>query len=90
MKINGQLFKRDAAVMYKISETMEVAIITNIYLVNGRTVFFKGKCFKLSNYDKHFRVHFISPLQSPSTTLVPYHELPLYLPIHPRKLYSKD
>lgn len=85
MKRDGQMFKRDAAVVYKIGDDIEILIITNIYIINGSTLIFKGKCFELSRYNKHFRAHTLTPLNPHiSNTFVFYDHLPLYLPLHPR------
>ena len=48
MKIEGHIYKSNAAVFYKIEENvMEVLVISSIYIINRTKVFFKGKCYEL-------------------------------------------
>lgn len=83
VNIKGQLYKRDAGIIYNITDdSMEVAIITNIYIINGSTVLFKGKCFYISGYKRHYRAHILTSLQK--TTILFYDHLPFYIPLHPR------
>lgn len=82
VKVDGQLFKKDAAVLYKVhDERMEAGIITNIFII-GKNIIFKVKCFILSHYDRHFRVHTLYSLDTIKFVL--YQNLPLHIPIHPR------
>ena len=55
MKINGHIYIRNAAVLFKIEEdVMEVLVISSIYIINRTKVFFKGKYYDLNNYNRHF------------------------------------
>ena len=44
MQIEGHVYKQNAAVLYKLEEdTMEVLVISTVYVINRTNVFFKGK-----------------------------------------------
>ena len=63
MKIEGHIYKRNAAVLFRIEEdVMEVLVISSIYIINRTKVFFKGKCYDLNNYNRHFRAHILTNL----------------------------
>ena len=58
MTIEGHIYKRNAAVLFKIEEdVMELLVISSIYVIN---YFFKGKCYDLNNYNRHFRAHILT------------------------------
>ena len=55
MKIEGYIYKRNAAVLFRIEEdVMEVLVISSIYIINRTKVFFKGKCYDLKQLQQTF------------------------------------
>ena len=61
---------------------MEVLVISSIYIINRTKVFFKGKCYDLNNYNRHFRAHILTNLNK--ETYISYESLYHYIPMHPR------
>ena len=83
MKIEGHIYKRNAAVVFRIEEdVMEVLVISSIYIINRTKVFFKGKCYDLNNYNRHFRAHILTNLSK--ETYISYESLYHYIPMHLR------
>ena len=84
IQINGYEFKPGEVIVHKITEDddPEVAIISNIYVVNNDILLFKARCFRISDYLHHYRAYVITPLHRENFFL--YEKLPLYLPLHPR------
>ena len=79
MTIEGHIYKRNAAVLFKIEEdVMEVLVISSIYVIN---YFFKGKSYDLNNYNRHFRAHILTNLNK--DTYISYESLYHYIPMHP-------
>ena len=84
VKIEGHVYKQNAAVLYKLEEdTMEVLVISTVYVINGTNVFFKGKCYDLTTYNRHFRAHILTSLNK--EICICYDHLHHYIPMHPRK-----
>ena len=82
VQLHGQRFKAGAAVVYNLGSDytdFRIAVIQNVYIVNGKTVLFKAHLQKIKEYNHHFRVHTLATL--PQHSFIP---LPLYLPLHPR------
>ena len=88
MTIEGHIYKRNAAVLFKIEEdVIEVLVISSIYEIN---YFFKGKCYDLNNYKRHFSAHILTNLNK--ETYISYESLYRYIPMHPRntRVLSED
>lgn len=86
VKVDGQTFKPGAAIIYDVGspeKDPKVAIISNIYIVNGRTILFQAKRFEVTRYERKYRAFVIEPCNDESAMFA-YNELPLYLPLHPR------
>lgn len=85
VKLNGHIFKPGAAIIHDIGSEdtdMKVAVITNIYIINGNVTVFKAKLFQICDYNHHFRAHILTPLHT--SAFFSYDQLPLYLPLHAR------
>ena len=65
-----------------IQDVMEVLVISSIYIINRTKVFFKGKCYDLNNYNRHFRAHILTNLNK--ETYISYESLYHYIPMHLR------
>ena len=80
--IDGTTYKKDAAVIYAIEYDMpSIAIINNIYVVNGSAVVFRAECCS-TEYYPHFRAYGLQ--DSSDETFVQYGQLPLHVPVHVR------
>ena len=83
VKIEGHVYKQNAAVLYKLEEdTMEVLVISTVYVINRTKVFLKGKCYDLTTYNRHFRAHILTSLNK--EICICYDHLHHYIPMHPR------
>ena len=56
----GPYIQKESAVLFK--DVMAVLVISSIYIINRTKVFFKGKCYDLNNYNRHFRAHILTNL----------------------------
>lgn len=86
MEVDGQTFKPGAAIVHNIGsldKDPEIATISNIYIVNSNVIVFKVNLFKVIHYEHHLRSFVITPCHSNS--FISHAQLPLYLPLHPRK-----
>ena len=86
MNLKGSLFKPGAAVVqdtgYEDTD-MQIAIIDKIFVINGDSVVFKTKVHQIKSYIKHYRAHILT--LSRKEVFIKYNNLPLHMPIHPRK-----
>lgn len=85
VKVNGSIFKPGAAVIHNTGSEdrdMEIAIITNVYIINSSTIIFKTKSQLITDYKKHYRAHVLTPLEL--DFVFKYDMLPIHIPIHPR------
>jgi len=85
-KVDGQTFKTGAAIIHKLGSLdrdPELAVISNIYIINQSLLIFKAQHYTVTHYDHHLRCFLITPCHT--TSFIPYIKLPLHRPIHPRK-----
>ena len=86
MKLNGLVFKPGAVIVHDVGSEdsdMQVAIITNIYLVNSNITIFKTNLHKIGNYHSHYRAFTL--VSTHTEAFFDYNAIPLYIPIHARK-----
>ncbi len=81
--MEGQTYKADAAVLCgTIEDDLKILLISKIYIVNNKLLFFKGQTYILANYNRHLRAHILSPTNK--EIFVQYDTLIHYIPLHPR------
>ncbi len=82
MKVEGHIYKPNAAVLCGIDEDVfEVLIISSIYSIK-EDIIFKVTTYKLEPYDKHYRAHILSTADK--VKYISYNALIHYIPLHPR------
>ena len=82
VKVYGTLYKKDAGVVYSISnDHPQVGQILNIYIVNGTQVVFKA-LKHTTTYVTHYHCYHLHPL--PSELYIDHNFLVIHTPIHIR------
>lgn len=82
LKIDGKEYKKEIGIVYSIEQDLPIIFqISNLYVINGSTVVFKGHCHS-TRYHPHFHFYSLNSLEEESYFM--YDQLPLSTPLHIR------
>ena len=82
LKIDGKEYKKEVGIVYSMEQELpKICQISNLYVINGSTVVFKGHCHT-TVYHPHLRVYHLNSLSEESYFM--YDHLSLNTPIHIR------
>lgn len=85
MTVSGQTFKPGAIIVHDAGspdEHPKMALISTIYVANGREVYFKAELYEVTDFNSHYRAFIIEPTNG--TGIFNHSQLPLHIPLHPR------